>query len=293
MVAMLDKAHRATLRRIDAWASTINDRRASIAVTVEAALAMDLVLSMIGKVSPYVVVRFFTTADGKKKRKNDALKNSIGHRHGRAFGGCADSTPSCESACYVDAVLNLYKAVSAVLLRNLSIISALSTEDHWQDLSAKYVVLLRKSLKAQQRVGVAVPIFRWHWSGDVINEWHARAIAHAAAQVPDLQQWIYTRSFFALPILCEARNMRVLFSADRDNAAIANTVRSLYSDVQIAWLDDDAKRTYNDDALVCPASKQVNVVSNPRSASGNSGICAKCLACVTAKKKRDIVFPIH
>lgn len=233
------------------------------------------------KTSPVVV---------KRPAKYEALPNAFGLTEGAA-ASCGGATAACEAVCYV-AGTKRYAAVGALLSRNWDAVREWATADGYEALRDAFVVMLRESLRKQTAKGVAAPLFRWQWAGDVANGWHARAIAEACAEVPQIAAWLYTRSLFAVPALVGVANLRVIISADVDNVRAAEAMGTLYPSLQIAYLQG-TPTTRTRRALVCPAATRGNVVPSRKSPSGLSGICAVCRACVDGKATPDIVFPVH
>lgn len=59
--------------------------------------------------------------------------------------------------------------------------------------------------------------FRWHVSGDVMNDRYAFWITDVAKAAVNVRQWIYTRSLSLVEILSGVSNLVVNISADADN----------------------------------------------------------------------------
>ena len=49
--------------------------------------------------------------------------------------------------------------------------------------------------------------FRWHVSGDVMNERHAQWIVNVAKHSSNVRHWIYTRSLHIVPTLVNSQNL--------------------------------------------------------------------------------------
>lgn len=128
-----------------------------------------------------------------------------------APGYCPGSTPTCRASCYV---------------RGL----AKHAPDVYKAYAANAVALTRiLALPAQRRANTAEALgawiaehaaggFRWHVSGDVWGDDHARWIVAVCAASPTVAHWIYTRTLGTVRILVTAPNLAVNVSADRDNA---------------------------------------------------------------------------
>lgn len=123
---------------------------------------------------------------------------------------CPGSTPSCRAACYVHGLKAnapdthaLYKHNSQMIRRILSF----SGDDYgWAFRMAQYI---RGNCKGG---------FRWHVSGDVFSVGYAQWIRTVCRWSPNVNHWIYTRSFgpITAPLL-GVNNLAINISADKDN----------------------------------------------------------------------------
>lgn len=247
------------------------------------------------KTSPAIV----REAKGYKAR----ISNAFGTMPGSS-GTCAlFATPACDASasgyCYVPQAFR-YPAVAALLERNTGAVLELACAERWTELADAYYVLMVTSARQQQRAGIARPLYRHRWSGDVVNTWDARALTEASMAVfrsHGMRSWIYTRHLAVVPILKRAEGLRVLISADDDNFRAVESFAALYPDVQVAYVSTtharpaSAERTAR--ALVCPAARRGNVVPARTSPTGLAGICSVCRACVDTVATPDIVFVQH
>ena len=80
--------------------------------------------------------------------------------------------------------------------------------------------------------------FRWHVSGDMMNQRYAAWITMVAKKSPDVRHWIYTRSIDLVPVLSEATNLAVNISADSDNYTHARAMARI-SGARICYLTRD------------------------------------------------------
>jgi len=80
--------------------------------------------------------------------------------------------------------------------------------------------------------------FRWHVSGDIFSAKYANFIRSVCLYSPDVQHWIYTRSFFIISKLCAIENLTVNLSADKDNYTHAKATSEAF-DCRICYLTTD------------------------------------------------------
>lgn len=253
--------------------------------------------SAITKTSPVVI---------RRRTKDDPMPNAFGSAAGSA-GTCGDwVSAACDAStggyCYVVNSRRRYSAIGALLDHNAAMVRALATRERWTELADAHYILMSDSARRQLRAGIVNPLYRLDWSGGVLNDWHARAIAEASTAAHEafgLVSWIFDRNLTAVPILLKAKGLRVLLSADADNVRAVESFAALYPGVQVAYADptgrrpDGAARTGR--ALECPCTRPggATIVQNRHSPSGWSGACAKCRACVDTAARPDIVFREH
>jgi hypothetical protein len=233
----------------------------------------------------------------RRPTKMDAVPNAFGTTPGRD-GTCGPAaTDQCAAFCYVGhkpgRKARRYAAVEALLARNADIVRELATPDGWERLADEQTAMVRESHRRQVRAGVRDPLFRWHWSGEILNEWHARAIARTCRATPEVAHWIYSRNLWVLAEIVGIDNLRVLVSADDDNLAAATAMAQLYG-LQVAFAGDrDVAESIGERVLTCPAARRGNVVDTRVSPTGTAGICSACRACVDTVARPTIHFPIH
>lgn len=124
---------------------------------------------------------------------------------------CPQATKTCKEFCYVH---RLEAAEQDVY-------------DHYRDNLAALQTIL--ALPSHRRAWAANQIgdwinancrhsgFRWHVSGDVMSQDHARFIRYIAEDCSIIYFWMYTRSFDYLLELHGLSNLVVNLSADQDN----------------------------------------------------------------------------
>lgn len=205
-------------------------------------------------------------------------KNSVGLLAGYS---CSWMTKLCYSMCYTErgqAGMN-----NAYLFRawnTWGLFAYLLKEDvdglarNFSSLITESVRQYRNEIKKATDPTALIKaghMWRWMWSGDLVDATHAMAVRDASAMHPDTTTWIYTRSFHLLQFLEPVpRNLTVWLSEDEENTKIA---QQYYT--QFPW----ARRTTlnnEDDPIpstgtICPenAGKYRTVI----------GACAKCKIC--------------
>lgn len=126
---------------------------------------------------------------------------------------CPGATAACMADCYVHGLskreaelYSLFKnnerALHRILLTRHGMAASADVLGHWiEDSCAE---------------------FRWHVSGDVINDRHARWIVNVCAWSRRTQHWIYTRTHAepVLELLALAPNLALNMSIDEDNDTI-------------------------------------------------------------------------
>lgn len=131
-----------------------------------------------------------------------------------APGGCWHIKPGRKlPECYVASVMNIYKGVYAVLEHNTKLLKL-------ADLAGKVALLnaeFARFRKAELRRKEPRLVYRLHWAGDIFDMEYARALALAINQNPDIEFWNYTRSLFAVPELCNIKNLKLYISTDPVN----------------------------------------------------------------------------
>lgn len=80
--------------------------------------------------------------------------------------------------------------------------------------------------------------FRWHVSGDIMNDRHASWIVDVASYSKEVMHWIYTRSISLVPLLSNSQNLTVNISADKDNWEEAKNMADIYG-VRLCYFTND------------------------------------------------------
>ena len=148
---------------------------------------------------------------------------------------CPFRTPTCDSSCYVHNLEKFQPEIHDFYKRNSAELHRLMEDIHCFDLAA----VVANWITLHSPGG-----FRWHVSGDIFSMEYAQWIAEVAFLSPDVQHWIYTRSFPFLEPLLDIENLTVNLSADKDNYWLArryadkNGLRVCYLTVEGEVPDD-------------------------------------------------------
>jgi len=220
-------------------------------------------------------------------------KNSFGLPSGKAFS-CPGATSICEKICYAGKLEKIYKGVRAILTANFEALSTATYGGMVTLLSDMIDEYRAEALKA----GDALK-FRIHWDGDFFSRDYASAWREVIIANPDIQFWVYTRSFVpsmnVVDILARVDNLSVYLSVDNDNFIHAGPILIKYPEVKVASLAKtaaEAKGMFPERRTVsCPENvgkRLPLVVPNRDDASNGVGACIACGICVVNRK--DVAF---
>lgn len=210
--------------------------------------------------------------------KTAVLANAFGLPSGTAFS-CPGATSFCERICYAGKLEKIYSGVKNVLVSNWEALQGLSTIA-MSGLLGEMV----EEFSAECDKRGAVKEFRIHWDGDFFSRDYAEAWARVCRAFPDVNFWVYTRSFtgpvFVVDILVGIPNLTVYLSADPVNIVEANRVAAEYPGVFIATVADtfaEARETIIDSSrktYACPENgKRIPLISTKGSACISCGVC--------------------
>ena len=164
-------------------------------------------------------------------------------------------------------IVNLKKA------RQRSTFSVWSHNSRRGVFSDRDETLLRRMVKQG-------PLWRWHWSGDVISEDHAVAIVEASCAFPDVEMAIYTRSFHLLDLLsARPDNLIVWLSGDPANLDQLREAHKAHPWARLATIKDPDDITDSD--FVCPEHTGKFELKSA---------CAKCRICYRDTKIENLIF---
>lgn len=146
------------------------------------------------------------------------VKNAFGLPAGDS---CPGRTEWCES-CYAEKLQKAWTNVDALVWHNLN--TLLSCGSNVPKMT-KLLDEMVKSVKWYDQEKV----FRWMWNGDIFSSYFARSIVKTCDLNPDIQFWLYTRSFKWVNLLYGVPNLTVYLSVDEHNLEAA---RKVYNSVE-------------------------------------------------------------
>jgi len=225
-----------------------------------------------------------TTARVNKAGTQSLLKNAFSLPSGREFS-CPGATGVCESVCYAGKLEKMYPAFRELALHNWEL---LKDATH-----AEMVELLREMIAefsqecAKNNIS---KVFRWHADGDIFSADYAMAINKIAYMFPDVQFWIYTRSFEFVSYINGIPNLAVYLSVDSENEDAALYVKNTYKGVRLAYLAEthDKGKEFmlaetGKPGAICPENaKRIPLITK------DGGACFTCGLCIFGKA--DIRF---
>lgn len=209
---------------------------------------------------------------GKKEHK-PAVPNSFGLPAGAS---CPGMTDWC-GVCYAESIQKMYTNVSKLVWHNYDLLQECGSN------VSRMVDLLDEMVKSINWRGEK-QVFRWHWDGDIFSKPYAVAIAETCRLNPEVQFWIYTRSFDWVDQIVNVPNLTVYLSVDAYNLIKAKKTYRRYPQVKIAacadtW--DAAEEIVRDvtgrNAPRCPElTKKIPLVNDD-----GVGACVACKLCIT------------
>ena len=203
-------------------------------------------------------------------------------------GGCLDIRDGNKRpTCYMAKVVQIYKAVGTTLQANTDKLRGKSREEMTQVVTDTFQAFSLKNPQKKHRY------FRLFYSGDVFSEDLAYAIRDSCKAFPDIQFWVYTRSFDFASILVQAPNLAVYLSVDPVNLTkgleVYNILKATYNNLGLAGLGE-ANLVQAEKFVMCPETS--GKVRNNK----DSGACSRCRLCFTYSdriKLRNIRFKLH
>lgn len=130
---------------------------------------------------------------------------------------CPYRTPTCEASCYVHGLEKHAPETHALYVHNSKMIRDIldpkkildpSTIDQWGRWAKIFGDWISKNCQGG---------FRWHVSGDLFSYSYAAWVADVCDYSPDVNHWIYTRSFPFIEPLLDTPNLTVNLSCDMNN----------------------------------------------------------------------------
>ena len=208
-----------------------------------------------------------------------AIANAFGLPSGTLYS-CPGASPFCEQICYAGKLERIRPAVRNVLQHNFDLLRDASRAEMVALLSDMVAEFVRDCVKR-----AAPQAFRIHWDGDYFSPVYTAAWAEVVRAYPAVRFWTYTRVATAAVFLQASKleNLALYFSADPDNAAVAEHLRG--RGIRIAYV----AQTFAEGSAALPGA--VRCPENNRAlplitAAGSA--CARCGLCI--RGKRDVLF---
>lgn len=134
------------------------------------------------------------------------------------LGGCLNIKEGRKNPeCYVFNTISAYSGVYPLLKDNTQLMRN-NTQVVMADLLSLEFSRFKETELRRKAANKAFSLnYRLHWSGDIFNLDYAGAIRYAVLSHPDINFWCYTRSMFAVPILCNIPNLTLYISLDPQN----------------------------------------------------------------------------
>lgn len=225
-----------------------------------------------------------TTARVNAAGTQSLLKKAFSLPSGKAYS-CPGATSVCEGVCYAGKLEKMYPAFRDLALHNWNLLKDASL--------AEMVELLREMIAefsqecAKNNIS---KVFRWHADGDIFSADYAMAINKIAYMFPDVQFWIYTRSFEFVSYINGIPNLSVYLSVDSENEDAALYTKDTYKGVRLAYLAETHEQgkefmltETGKPGAICPENaKRIPLITK------DGGACVTCGLCIFGKA--DIRF---
>jgi hypothetical protein len=234
-------------------------------------LTKELKLSGDRKVTP--LSRWSTVKKTGKQVAKPKVFNSFGLP---ALGSCPGFTEWCKQVCYAFNLQRAWSNVDALVQHNLELLRSCGSNVN------RMTELLTTLVNSVNWHGTD-KVFRWHWDGDIFSLFYSHAIANTCRNTPDVQHWLYTRSFdFVVPLL-DIPNLTVYLSVDSHNQKEAKRLYKRHPSLRIAacantWDESESivRAVTGRNAPRCPElTHKVPLVT-----SEGKGACVECGLCI-------------
>lgn len=224
--------------------------------------------------------------------KQAAISNAFGLPSGQDFS-CPGATSVCSKVCYAGKLERLFPGMRAVMLANWEAIKDAS----YFEMRAMLGEMIAEFVADCNRRN-AFPAFRIHHDGDFFSRDYAQAWADTVRAFPNVQFWVYTRSFTpginVTDIIADIPNLAVYISVDTDNMRYARTILDEFPSIRLASLMQTSGeaagmirgiREDNRPGATCPENvKRIPLITT------EGGACFTCGLCVEGKA--DVRFAI-
>lgn len=216
--------------------------------------------------------------------KMSLLKNAFSLPSGKNYS-CPGATGVCETVCYAGKLENQYPAFKNLALHNWELLKDAS----YGEMQKMLITMINEFVSECDQYG-ASKVFRWHADGDIFSSRYAWAIRYIALKFPDVQFWIYTRSFQYVKFLQGARNLSVYLSVDSENESEALETKGIHPWVRLAYLSETHEEgkefmlaNTGKPGAICPENaKRIPLITK------DGGACVTCGLCIFGKA--DIRF---
>lgn len=149
---------------------------------------------------------------------------------------CPFATNTCKKSCYVHNLEGAQRTLHKMYQHNSAKIRALLYAwDATGDWGTGELWAMRLGAAIERKCAGG---FRWHNSGDILSETHAKWIAMVVEHSQNVNHWIYTRSFGCIRPLLGQRNLTINLSADEDNYQDARVWAEVHK-LRIAYMTID------------------------------------------------------
>jgi hypothetical protein len=220
-----------------------------------------------------------TTARVSKDGKTSLLKNAFSLPSGQNYS-CPGATKVCETVCYAGKLEKQYPAFRALTLHNWELLSNAS----YNEMCILLWDMVEEFSQECAKHNIS-KVFRWHADGDIFSAAYAQAIAETCRSHPDVQFWIYTRSFEFVEWIAPVRNLGVYLSVDSENEAKALETKELFPNVRFAYLAKTHEigkefmlTNTGKPGAICPENaKRIPLITT------NGGACFTCGLCIFGK----------
>lgn len=208
------------------------------------------------------------TPSGKAAR----IRNAFGMLSGKDYS-CPFATSVCESVCYAGRLEKAFKGFERDMIHNWEVMSQSTPNVMLALLTDMINEFVEDCVKWD-----APKRFRIHHDGDLFSQDYADAWATVIRLFPDVQFWIYTRSFGFVGSFADLPNVAVYLSVDSDNANWALSTKRKHPFVKFAVLGKtfDEAKAVTGRGVRCPENNRaIPLISTKGSACNVCGLCVE------------------
>jgi hypothetical protein len=206
---------------------------------------------------------------------NVRIRNTFGLPSGVQFS-CPGATVICNGVCYAGKLEGQYPNVLASLMHNWDTLRGATYADMVSMIDTMISEFVAESTKWD-----APLLFRVHYDGDMYSMAYAMAWREVMEAYPNVQFWLYTRSFQFVHLYETVDNLTVYLSVDTANA---NDALKCYRDnpwtmlAALAPTFDQAKAVLTDTfgvrSVRCPeVNGALPMITDKGSACVRCGLC--------------------